>query len=290
MRDKPNKLQEAQKHVSDVIKKIQDDKEKKEKPKNIGKLSDAMKEIASRIDKLFTSFKHCNGAVGDLAGIANTIRKLKREGTDTSHSDRMHAASGKNKKTLMKAKALADDIIKLVGEHNPSPTDGSNPVDNVNAVEEKAKQLGGILKQIQEMANGAKNDSSKKRRLELLAEDVDEIIQYVVDEVSGKEGFGNIDVLIRTAKTEEAPKDTEESAEEDTAEESAEETPTTGTAGTATGTDTTGTPAPQSVPKTPKTNSGTDEIGDILDSATASDLGMRGQYYIPDTPYYRNYW
>ena len=290
MRDKPNKLQEAQKHVSDVIKKIQDDKEKKEKPKNIGKLSDAMKEIASRIDKLFTSFKHFNGAVGDLAGIANTIRKLKREGTDTSHSDRMHAASGKNKKTLRNAKALADDIIKLVGEHNPSPTDGSNPVDNVNAVEEKAKQLGGILKQIQEMANGAKNDSSKKRRLELLAEDVDEIIQYVVDEVSGKEGFGNIDVLIRTAKTEEAPKDTEESAEEDTAEEKTEETPTTGTAGTATGTDTTGTPAPQSVPKTPKTNSGTDEIGDILDSATASDLGMRGQYYIPDTPYYRNYW
>ena len=254
-----------------------------------------MKEIASRIDKLFTSFKHFNGAVGDLAGIANTIRKLKREGTDTSHSDRMHAASGKNKKTLRNAKALADDIIKLVGEHNPSPTDGSNPVDNVNAVEEKAKQLGGILKQIQEMANKAKDDSSKKRRLELLAEDVDEIIKYVVDEVSGKEGFGNIDVLIRTAKDKDAPENTEENANDDTdaAAENAGGAPVNNaddTAGTATGTDTTGTPAPQSVPKTPKTNSGTDEIGDILDSATASDLGMRGQYYIPDTPYYRNYW
>ena len=197
----------------------------------------------------------------------------------------------------MKAKALADDIIKLVGEHNPSPTDGSNPVDNVNAVEEKAKQLGGILKQIQEMANKAKDDSSKKRRLELLAEDVDEIIKYVVDEVSGKEGFGNIDVLIRTAKDKDAPENTEENANDDTGDGDPPTTgtpttgtPTTGTAGTATGTDTTGTPAHQSVPNTPKTNSGTDEIGDILDSATASDLGMRSQYYIPDTPYYRNYW
>ena len=217
-----------------------------------------MKEIASRIDKLFTSFKHFNGAVGDLAGIANTIRKLKREGTDTSHSDRMHAASGKNKKTLMKAKALADDIIKLVGEHNPSPTDGSNPVDNVNAVEEKAKQLGGILKQIQEMANKAKDDSSKKRRLELLAEDVDEIIQYVVDEVSGKEGFGNIDVLIRAAKDKDAPENTEENANDDTAAENADES-------------------------TEKKN--TD--GTPVNNADGSG---RIQYYIPDTPYYRNYW
>ena len=262
MRDKPNKLQEAQKHVSDVIKKIQDDKEKKEKPKNIGKLSDAMKEIASRIDKLFTSFKHFNGAVGDLAGIANTVRKLKREGTDTTHRDLMNAASGKNKKTLMKAKALADDIIKLAEEHDTTPEGASEPVDNAKAVEDKAKKLGGIRNQAKEMVDNAKNDSGKKRALVLLVEDLDEIIDRVIKEDVVASKFSNIGILINGAPAN--PENTED-INDDTAE--------TGSDGSG-NPPATGTPAPLTEPKTPKTNSGTDEIGDILDPATASDLGM----------------
>lgn len=256
MRDKPNKLQEAQKHVSDVIKKIQDDKEKKEKPKNIGKLSDAMKEIASRIDKLFTSFKHFNGAVGDLAGIANTVRKLKREGTDTTHRDLMNAASGKNKKTLMKAKALADDIIKLAEEHDTTPEGASEPVNNTQAVEGKAKELGGIRNQAKEMADNAKNDSGKKRALVLLVEDLDEIIDRVTKEDAVTSKFSNIGVLINGA-----PADSKNTGDIDDDTKKLSENP-------------------DGAPEEKTNEVPTDKVSEE----------ERIQYYIPDTPYYRNYW
>lgn len=277
MRDKPNKLQEAQKHVSDVIKKIQDDKEKNEKPKNIGKLSDAMKEIASRIDKLFTSFKHFNGAVGDLAGIANTVRKLKREGTDTTHRDLMNAASGKNKKTLRKAKALADDIIKLAEEHDTTPEGASEPVDNAKAVEDKAKKLGGIRNQAKEMADNAKNDSGKKRALVLLVEDLDEIIDRVIKEDVVASKFSNIGILINGApanpeNANDINDDTKKLPENPNGTSTEEKTPLA------------------EVPEN-GTGSGAGGNGDLpVSDDEDTSAWDRIQYYIPDTPYYRNYW
>lgn len=277
MRDKPNKLQEAQKHVSEVIKKIQDNKDKKEKPKDINKLSDAMKEIATRIDKLFTSFKHFNGAVGDLAAIANTVGKLKRGATDTTHKDIMRAASGKNKKTLMNAKALADEIMKLAEEQGTTPEGASAPVDNTKTVEEKAKELGGTRNQAKEMADNAKDGSRKKRVLVLLVEDLDEIIDEVIKDDTVTSKFSNIGALINGAPADPSKK---EDITNDTAE--------TGSDGSgdppATGTPATGTPATGN-PVFPENDNPYNLNDDDQDEES-----LRIQYYIPDTPYYRNYW
>ena len=274
MHDKPEKLQNAEKKVSEAVKSLQK-KEKDERPKNAGKLSDAMKEVGTRVDKLFTLFKHFNTAVGDLASVANTVNKIKRQGTDTSFSDRMYTATGRGSKTVTKAKTIAEEIIKLVEEHNPTPEDGSEPVDNAKAVEDKAKDLGERLKTAEEMADNAKEDSTKKRRLTIIAEEINKIVEHVVEKTSGKDGFSNIEVLIRGANP------SEEAAEE--IQKEVNETPAAGTP--AAGTPENGAGAP----KTAGGNGNTEEE-EVDSHSLDTSVYDRIQYYIPDTPYYRNYW
>ena len=281
MHDKPEKLQNAEKKVSEAVKNLQK-KEKDERPKNVGKLSDAMKEVGTRVDKLFTLFKHFNSAVGNLASVANTVNKIKRQGTDTSFSDRMYAAIGRGSKTLTRVKSIADEIIKLVEENGTTPNGATEAVNNEQAVSDKAEILGGIRKKVEEKATNAKEDSTKKRRFTMIVEEIDKIIEHVVEKTKDKEGFANIETTIRGAKPIEdkkveqeivsdgdAPTEvppTEEKAEVPPTEEKTEVPPAE-------------VPADDSVK-----NSGSGGDG------SAELQGSRIQYYIPDTPYYRNYW
>ena len=290
MHDKPEKLQNAEKKVSEAVKNLQK-KEKDERPKNAGKLSDAMKEIGKRVDKLFTLFKHFNTAIGDLVSVANTVNKIKRQGTDTSFGDRMYAATGRGSKTVTKAKDIADEIIKLVEEHGEVPEGKSEAVDNKNAVEEKAKELGERLKTAEEMATNAKEDSTKKRRLTIIVEEINKIVEHVVEKTNGKEGFSNIEVLIRGAKSTNSKEVVEElKADAEKPDDGTESGSGTGSGtgtgtGTGSGTGSGGNGNP--LIENSELNSNPYYLDD--DDQYEESLG-RGQYYIPDTPYYRNYW
>ena len=219
--------------------------------------------------------------MGNLASVANTVNKIKRQGTDTSFSDRMYAATGRGSKTVTKAKTIAEEIIKLVEEHNPTPEDGSEPVDNAKAVEDKAKDLGERLKTAEEMADNAKEDSTKKRRLTIIAEEINKIVEHVVEKTSGKDGFSNIEVLIRGANP------SEEAAEE--IQKEVNETPATETP--AAGTPENGAGTPENGAGAPKTAGGNGKLEEEVDPHSLdTSVYDRIQYYIPDTPYYRNYW
>ena len=272
MHDKPEKLQNAEKKVSEAVKNLQK-KEKDERPKNVGKLSDAMKEVGTRVDKLFTLFKHFNSAVGNLASVANTVNKIKRQGTDTSFSDRMYAAIGRGSKTLTRVKSIADEIIKLVEENGTTPNGATEAVNNEQAVSDKAEILGGIRKKVEEKATNAKEDSTKKRRFTMIVEEIDKIIEHVVEKTKDKEGFANIETTIRGAKPIEDKKVEQEIVSDGDAptevpptEEKTEVPPAE-------------VPADDSVKNNGSGGDGSAEI-----------QGSRIQYYIPDTPYYRNYW
>ena len=280
MHDKPEKLQNAEKKVSEAVKNLQK-KEKDERPKNVGKLSDAMKEVGTRVDKLFTLFKHFNSAVGNLASVANTVNKIKRQGTDTSFSDRMYAAIGRGSKTLTRVKSIADEIIKLVEENGTTPNGATEAVNNEQAVSDKAEILGGIRKKVEEKATNAKEDSTKKRRFTMIVEEIDKIIEHVVEKTKDKEGFANIETTIRGAKPIEDKKVEQEIVSDGDAptevqtEEKTEVPPTE----EKTEVPTAEVPADDSVKNNGSGGDGSTEI-----------QGSRIQYYIPDTPYYRNYW
>ena len=252
MHDKPEKLQNAEKKVSEAVKSLQK-KEKDERPKNAGKLSDAMKDVGTRVDKLFTLFKHFNTAVGDLASVANTVNKIKRQGTDTSFSDRMYAATGRGSKTLNRVKSIADEIIKLVEENGTTPNGATEAVNNEQAVSDKAEELGGIRKKVEEKVTNAKEGSTKKRRFTMIAEEIDKIIEHVVEKTKEKEGFANIETTIRGAEPTENPDDVKVINDDEVQEEK------------------------------------TDEVSEEENADEVSEE-ERIQYYIPDTPYYRNYW